>query len=96
MRPDVFQSKVTPTGVQFISVDVYPFLGDALLSRGCNTDFMRRILLPGPRLNFAADDSITVRNCNLAVTTDPNDTVYYSGLREIRHLMPSSQPEELS
>jgi glucose/arabinose dehydrogenase len=94
MRPEVFQSNVAPTGVHFVSADVYPSLGDALLSCEFNTGFMRRFLIAGPKLDHVADGSIAIQGCSLAMTTDPDGIVYYSGLREIRRLLPSSQPEE--
>jgi len=93
MSPEVFQSNVAPTGMHFVSADVYPSLGDALLSCEFNTGFMRRLLVAGHKLNHVVDDSIAMEACNLAVTTDPDGIVYYSGLREIRRLLPSSQPE---
>lgn len=94
MRPETFASNVAPTGVRFVSADVYPSLGDTLLSCEYNTGFIRRILLAGPNLDFVGDDSIVVQDCNLTMTTDPGGIVYYSGLREIRRLLPSSQPKE--
>jgi glucose/arabinose dehydrogenase len=93
MRPETFTSNVAPTGVQFISADVYPTLGDALLSCEFNTRFMRRLLLVGPNLDQVASDDIVVEDCALATTTDNSGIVYYSNWGEIRRLLPSSQPD---
>ena len=94
MRPATFGSNVAPTGVHFVSADVYPSLGDALLSCEFNTGFMRRLLLAGPNMDHVANDDIVVKDCALAMTTDPSGIVYYSGLREIRRLLPSSPMED--
>ena len=94
MRPETFTSNVAPTGVHFVSADVYPSLGDALLSCEYNTNFMRRLLLVGPNLDHVADDGIVVEDCALATTTDNSGIVYYSNGREIRRLLPSSPLED--
>ena len=90
MRPEVFTSNVAPTGVQFVSRDVYPSLGDSLLSCEFNTGFMRRLILDGPDQDTVVDDSIAVDNCNLSIVKDSQGIVYYSNWSEIRRLVPAS------
>ena len=93
MRPETFTSNVAPTGLQFVSADVYPSLGDALLSCEFNTGFMRRLLLVGSNLDHVASDEIVVEECALATTTDNSGIVYYSNWGEIRRLLPPSTLE---
>ena len=92
MRPETFTSNVAPTGVVFVSADIYPSLGDALLACEWNTGFMRRLLLVGPGQDQVLDDGIVVEDCQLDVTVDPNGIIYYSNPGEIRRLVPSSNP----
>ena len=91
IRPEVFGSNVAPTGAHFVSADVYPSLGDALLTCEWNTGFMRRLLLSGPDRDQVIDDTIVVSDCPLDLTTDANGIVYYSNAGEILRLIPSSQ-----
>ena len=90
MRPETFTSNVAPTGVHFVSGEVYPSLGDALLTCEWNTTFMRRLVLVGPGGDQVADDSIAVEDCQLDVTVDSEGIVYYSNPGEIRRLVPSA------
>ena len=90
MRPETFTSNVAPTGVHFVSAEVYPSLGEALLACEFNTGLMRRLHLAGPALDRVDDDSIVVEDCGLDITTDPQGVIYYSNLEEIRRLVPSS------
>jgi glucose/arabinose dehydrogenase len=91
MRPEVFGSNVAPTGIHFVSGDVYPSIGDALLYCEWNTGFMRRLVLAGPGQDRVVDDSIVVEDCHLDITTDSEGIVYYSSFWEIRRLVPSSE-----
>ncbi len=92
-RPEVFSSNVAPAGAHFVSGDVYPSLGDALLTCEWNTGFMRRILLVGPSHDQVIDDSIVVEDCRLDIATDIQGLIYYSNPGEIRLLLPSSKKE---
>ena len=89
MRPETFTSNVAPTGVYFVSGEVYPTLGDSLLSCEWNTGFMRRLVLAGANQDQVLDDSIVVEDCKLDITADPEGTIYYSNTREIRRLVPA-------
>ena len=90
MRPENITSNVAPTGVHFVSADVYPSLGDALLSCEYNTGFMRRLFLAGPDQDQVVDDSVVVDDCSLGIATAPDGTVYYSNFSEIRRLVPAA------
>lgn len=92
-RPEEFSSNVAPTGANFVSGNVYPSLGNALLTCEFNTGFMRRILLVGPSHDQVIDDSIVVEDCRLDITTDIQGLIYYSNPGEIRLLLPSAQLE---
>ena len=91
MQPETFTSNVAPTGVQFVSGEVYPSLGDALLTCEWNTTFMRRLALVGPGDDQVVDDSVVVEDCQLDVTADSKGIVYYSNPGEIRRLVPSAE-----
>ena len=94
MRPEVFGSNVAPTGIHFVSGDVYPSIGDALLYCEWNTGFMRRLVLAGPGQDRVVDDSVVVEDCHLDITTDSEGIVYYSSFWEIRRLVPSSEEKQ--
>jgi glucose/arabinose dehydrogenase len=84
MRPETFTSNVAPTGMRFVSADVYQSLGDAILNCEYSTGFMRRLLLAGPNLDYVADDGIVAEDCAMAATTNGDGIVYYSNWSEIR------------
>ena len=90
MVPETFTSNVAPTGVRFVSGNVYPSLGDALLSCEWNTSFMRRLLIVSPDSDQVVDDSVVVDDCQLDVVVDSEGVVYYSNAGEIRRLVPES------
>ena len=87
-RPEEFGSNVAPTGLTFVSGDVYPSLGDALLYCEWNTGLMRRLALGGSDGDRVVDDQVVVEDCQLGVTTGPDGTVYYSNAFKIRKLVP--------
>lgn len=89
MRPETFTSNVGPTGAYFVSGEVYPTLGDSLLSCEWNTGFMRRLVLIGPKQDQVIDDSVVVEDCMLDITADTEGTIYYSNTREILRLVPA-------
>ncbi len=93
MRPEEFGSNAAPVGIQFVSGEVYPSLGDTLLYCEFNTGFMRRLALAGPSLDRVVDDSVVVEDCFLDIATSPDGIVYYSNQREIRRLVPEAVPQ---
>ncbi len=89
MSPETFTSNVAPTGVHFVSGEVYPTLGSSLLSCEWNTGYMRRLLLDGQDSDQVIDDSVVVEDCRLDITADAEGIIYYSNTGEIRRLLPS-------
>ncbi len=93
MEPGEFLSFVEVSGLEFVSADVYPLLGDALLVCESLTDLMRRLVLTGSDFDqVAADeegvDNIVVEDCNRDIATSPDGIIYYSNETEIRRLVP--------
>lgn len=92
-KPNELPSNVAPTGVGFVSGEVYPALGDGLLVCEFNTQFMRRLQLAGPGKDQVTDDSVVVDDCTVAITSDSSGVIYYSSSRgEVRRLVPSNPP----
>ena len=81
-------STVGPTGVEFVSGQVYPALGDGLLVCEFRTKFMRRLQLSGPNLDQVTDDAVAVQDCGMALASDNDGVIYYSIGKEIRRLVP--------
>ena len=87
-QPEAPDSNVIPTGVQFVSGEVYPALGDRLLVCEHETRLMRRLQLAGLKKDQVTDGSVVVKNCAVALTVDPGGIVYYSIGNEVRRLPP--------
>jgi len=87
-EPTELPSNVAPTGVQFVSGEVYPALGDGLLVCEFNTKFMRRLQFSGPAKDQVIDDSVAVEDCDVAITSDSDGVIYYSNRGEILRLVP--------
>ena len=86
--PETPNSPPAPSGLGFVSGDVYPSLGDALLACEVNTGFMRRLVLAGERQDIVVSDDVVVEDCHLGIAADPNGVIYYSDRDEIRRLVP--------
>ena len=86
--PEEVVSDVDPTGIEFVSGDVYPALGDGLLVCEFKTGFMRRLQLSGPNQNQVSDDAVAVQDCTVALASDDSGVIYYSNAKEIRRLPP--------
>lgn len=84
--PGANSSTVGPTGIEFASGDVYPALGDSLLTCEWNTQFMRRFVL-GSEQQVLSDD-VVVTGCQLGITVSPDGVVYYSNITQIWRLVP--------
>lgn len=96
--PD-FESVAGATGMEFVSGEVYPTLGDGLIFCASATQELRRLVLPAPNFDSITADEVVARNCWLDVTVSPDGFIYYSNLTEIRRLVPapespSPSPEE--
>lgn len=87
-QPGDFLSFVNVSSLEFVSGDVYPLLGDSLLVCESETRLMRRLILSGAALDQVTDDAVVVQDCQLAIATSPDGTVYYSNENEIRRLVP--------
>lgn len=85
LNPETPGSNVAPTGVEFVSGDVYPALGDSLLVCEFNTGFMRRLVLAGP--DQVVEDDVVAQGCHLDIAASPDGIIYYSNGDEIRRLL---------
>ena len=86
------QASVRPAGIQFVSGDVYPALGDSLLVCQAADSFMRHLVLSGPNHDQVESDAdIIVDDCNLDIATSPDGVLYYANDTEIRRLVVGGQ-----
>jgi len=86
-KPGDFLSVVGVNGMDFASGDVYPALGDSLLTCESVSGKMRRVVLSGSTFDqVSQDDSTVVEDCKLSIAVSPNGTIYYSNETEIRRL----------
>lgn len=76
---------VAPTGVEFVSGDLYPHLTGSLLVCEWTTGLMRQLVLSENGDDVLSDD-IIAEGCQLSVATAPDGTIYYSSQEEIRRL----------
>jgi len=94
-NPGDFDSTAGATGMEFVSGEVYPTLGDGLIFCASATQELRRLVVPPPNFNQITANDIVARDCWLDVTVSPEGFIYYSNLTEIRRLVPpppSSSP----
>lgn len=97
MTPEMVGATVAPTGIEFVSGEVYPSLGDSLLVCEFNTQFLRRLVLTGEALDSVYSDNVVAEGCRLDIAVSPDGIVYYTNETEIRRLVPggdasTSQP----
>jgi hypothetical protein len=90
MQPGEFLSIVVVSGLEFVSGEVYPFLGDSLLVCESETTLLRRLVLSGPELDRVTADDVVVKDCQFNVAVIPDAIVYCSKEDEIRRLIPQS------
>jgi hypothetical protein len=88
MEPGDFLSIVSVRGVEPISGDVYPLLGDGLLACEGETGLMRLLVLSGPDSDQVISDDVVVDDCGRDIVIGPDGLVYYSNDAEIRRLVP--------
>ena len=93
MQPEHFDSAVAIAGLEFVSGDVYPLLGDSLLVCESRTQIMRRLAFGDTDFDQVTEDDIVVEDCLLDITTSPDGIVYYSNFTEIRRLLPVDSGE---
>lgn len=92
-NPGDFLSFVVISGLEFVSGDVYPKIGDALLVCEHETMLMRRLVLDGPQFEQVSDDDVVVEDCDMDIASAPDGTIYYSNQQEIRRLVPPESEE---
>jgi len=83
-------TKVRPEGIEFVSADAYPPLGDSLLVCEEATSYMRRLVI-GANRKVQSDD-IVVADCTYDIAVSPDGAIYYSNDAEIRRLVESGTP----
>jgi len=93
MKPEDFISIVVVSGLEFVSGDVYPLLGDSLLVCDSNTQLMRRLVLTGANFDQVTEDDVIVKDCDMDIATSPDGIAYYSNGKEIRRLVPQDTGE---
>lgn len=86
--PAEAESTVAPTGVAFVSGEVYPALGDSLLACEWSTGIMRALTLGGQGDASVLEDRVVVRDCQVDIVSSPDGIIYYSNPDEIRRLLP--------
>ena len=94
-KPGDFLSTVSVSGMEFVSGDQYPLLGDSLLVCESGTKLMRRLILSGAKLDQVAevaeneevDNNVVIEDCQMDIAVSPEGIVYYSNEKEIRRLV---------
>ena len=78
--------------MEFVSGDVYPIIGDALLICETETNLMRRLVLTGADFDRVTEDELAaedvVEDCLADIAVSPEGIVYYGTETEIRQLIP--------
>lgn len=85
------ESTVAPTGIEFVSSDLYPSLNGSLLVCEWKTGFMRGLVLSGSNGDQVVEDDIVVRDCRLDIAISADGFIYYSNDEEIWRL-PTKEP----
>lgn len=80
-------SNAKPTGIEFVSGDVYPSLGDSLLICAANGSVMQFLHLQGRGQDKVIEGGTVVDDCQFDIAVGPDGVVYYSNLAEIRRLI---------
>jgi len=89
-QPGDFLSMVVVSGLEFVSGDTYPLLGDSLLVCESETKLMRRLTLSGSELDQGTAEDVVVEDCQSDIAVSPDGIIYYSNEEEIRRLVPES------
>ena len=85
-------SVVNPAGVEFVSADAYPKIGDGLLVCERAGKLMRRLEFEGANQDSVKADDVVVDDCALDIAAGPDGTIYYSNDTEIRRLVAEKAP----
>jgi glucose/arabinose dehydrogenase len=92
MQPGDFLSMVVVSGLEFVSGDTYPLLGDSLLvcESESETKLMERLTLSGSEMDQVTAEDVVVEDCQSDIAVSPDGIIYYSNEEEIRRLVPES------
>jgi glucose/arabinose dehydrogenase len=90
MKPADLDSVVGVTGIDFISGEVYPTLGDSLILCESRSQLMRRLVLEPPGLDQVTAEDAIGRDCG-QVATSHDGLIYYSTVYDIRRLVPPAE-----
>jgi glucose/arabinose dehydrogenase len=82
---------VAPTGIEFVSGDAYPGIGDAMLVCEFNTGRMIAYAVSGSAPSVVIPLGTVADDCYIEITIAPDGTVYYSNPGEIRRLLPGAE-----
>lgn len=88
-KPGEFQSQVNVSGMAFVSGQRYPALGDSLLVCEGLTKLMKRLVLSPDAASRVTSEDAVVHDCNRAVATSGDGTVYYGNDSQVRRLVPA-------
>ena len=87
LTPADLDSTVAVWGMEFISGQVYPMLGDSLVVCETRPQLMRRLVLEAPGFDRVTDNDVIGRDC-MEVAIGADGFIYYSTAYEIRRLRP--------
>jgi len=90
-NPGDFDSTGGVTGLEFVSDEIYPTLGDGLIVCQSANQELHRLVLPSPNFDQITANDRLLRDCWLDVTVGPDGFIYYSNLTEIRRLIPAPE-----
>jgi glucose/arabinose dehydrogenase len=88
-------SFVEVSGIDFVSEDEYPQLGNGLLACELGTGVLRRLVLSGPNLDQVTASDVLTTDCKRDVSVGPDGTIYYSTDSEIRRLVETAEASEI-
>ena len=86
-------STVFPTGLAFLSGDLYPDLEEgSLLVCESTTMLLRALVLEGPDFEDVTSDEPIAGDCVFDVAVSPEGDIYYSNFTQLRRILPP-EPE---
>jgi len=88
LQPIDTDSTVGVSGMEFVSGDVYPMLGDSLVFCEARPQLIRTLTLEAPSFERATGGDVIGRDC-WDVTISPDGLIYYGSTYDIRRLVHS-------
>ena len=88
-------SFVEVSGIDFVSGDEYPQLGNGLLVCELGTGVLRRLVLGGPNFDQVTANDVVTTDCKRDVSVGLDGTIYYSTDSEIRRLVATAEASEI-